>query len=386
MRKTLVRFIAFLALAVLTLGGWTATSYASQVAPAPRTLNVMVGWGKDIDQVVRFFPGAISIRAGDTVVWKTATDEIHTVSFLGQGALKDALPGSLIQNAAGEPGQMMPGLIAPMPNAKSPMDVMGNPMAFFPTRQQGAPVEHFSGQGFVSSGVMSQTNPASMPPGTPVNDTFSLAFDKPGTYEYYCLIHPYMRGTVTVLDANAANAPSQADLDAQAKKDITATQALLKGIHAQAEQVMKQDGPNGTSLYYVRAGASDLASGDLTVQVFDFFPKTATIKAGDTVIWSSNYFHTVTFSSTTGPAPDVAIMKPQPNGPPMILLNPAVFAPARPSATYDPTKSYNSGIIGLIGDNGLTWSLTFDKPGTYTYYCAVHEALGMKATIVVQAK
>jgi plastocyanin len=386
MHKSMLRLTAFLALAVLTLGGWAASSYASQISPAPRTVNVLVGWGKDTDQVTRFFPGNFTVRVGDTVTWKTTTDEIHTVSFLGQGALKNAIPGSLIQNAAENPGEMMPGFVAPLPNAKSPMDVMGNPMVFFPTRQQGASVEHYSGQGYVNSGVMSETAPSFLPAGTPANNTFSLTFDKPGTYTYYCLVHPYMRGTVNVVSADAASVPSQNELDAQAQKEIAAAQGLLKGIRTQSDQVVKQDGPNGTSLYYVRAGASDIASGDLTIQAFDFFPKTATIKAGDTVIWSSNYFHTVTFSPSTGPAPDIAVVQPQPNGPPLITLNLAVFAPARPSATYDPTKTYNSGIIGLLGDSGKSWSLTFDKPGTYTYYCAVHDELGMKATIVVQPK
>jgi plastocyanin len=29
-------------------------------------------------------------------------------------------------------------------------------------------------------------------------DTFSLTFDEPGTFDYFCAIHPSMTGTVTV--------------------------------------------------------------------------------------------------------------------------------------------------------------------------------------------
>ena len=29
-------------------------------------------------------------------------------------------------------------------------------------------------------------------------DAHSITFDKPGTYSYYCSVHPYMKGTVTV--------------------------------------------------------------------------------------------------------------------------------------------------------------------------------------------
>ena len=32
------------------------------------------------------------------------------------------------------------------------------------------------------------------------NDSFTHTFDKPGTYSYYCKIHPMMRGTVVVVD------------------------------------------------------------------------------------------------------------------------------------------------------------------------------------------
>ena len=45
----------------------------------------------------------------------------------------------------------------------------------------------YTGQGYVNSGIMG--------PGTP----FALRFDAPaGSYEYLCLVHPEMKGRVTV--------------------------------------------------------------------------------------------------------------------------------------------------------------------------------------------
>lgn len=35
-------------------------------------------------------------------------------------------------------------------------------------------------------------------PAMDTNDTFAMVFDKPGTYAYFCTIHPMMRGTVVV--------------------------------------------------------------------------------------------------------------------------------------------------------------------------------------------
>ncbi len=47
------------------------------------------------------------------------------------------------------------------------------------------------------------------------------------------------------------------------------------------------------------------------------------------------------------------------------------------TATAD-DGSFDSGLV----DKGASWSLTFNKPGTYTYHCTPHP--WMKATIVVQ--
>ncbi|HMH68711.1 MAG TPA: cupredoxin family copper-binding protein [Pinirhizobacter sp.] len=35
-------------------------------------------------------------------------------------------------------------------------------------------------------------------PGLDTNDSYSFTFDKPGTYTYYCSIHPMMVGTIVV--------------------------------------------------------------------------------------------------------------------------------------------------------------------------------------------
>jgi plastocyanin len=39
--------------------------------------------------------------------------------------------------------------------------------------------------------------------GLDLHDTWRHAFPKPGTYAYYCAMHPYMKGTI-VVDAGAA--------------------------------------------------------------------------------------------------------------------------------------------------------------------------------------
>jgi amicyanin len=44
-----------------------------------------------------------------------------------------------------------------------------------------------------------QAFPAS--PGLDTGDTYSYTFTKPGTYSYYCTLHPFMKGKVVVTPA-----------------------------------------------------------------------------------------------------------------------------------------------------------------------------------------
>ena len=53
-----------------------------------------------------------------------------------------------------------------------------------------SPTTH--GNGFWNSGPLDVVKQSPLP------ESSSLTFGTPGTYTYYCLIHPFMRGTVTV--------------------------------------------------------------------------------------------------------------------------------------------------------------------------------------------
>jgi len=335
-----------------------APAAPTAAAPAPRTINVFAGSGQDTSVEAAFVPSVIRIRANDTVQWKVGGDEIHTVSFNPPPALQP---------------------VAPIPGG-GPTDFMIPPELGFGTRAPGAPVEKFSGTGYINSGVMSK-QPAA--PGAPPNDTFALTFDKPGAYKFVCLIHPFMTGVVVVESATDTSVPSQADVDAQAKAEKAGLDAQVKAATDWSKNPQSATGPNNTTLWFVNAATN---VGDPDAAVYDFGPKTLTVKAGDTVNWFSAEFHTVTFNPKS-PPDDFIIPKPQgANKPPILSLNPKILFPAKPSQSYDPTQYYNSGSLGYGNPTGNTFSLTFDKPGTYAYYCAVHVQLGMKGTVVVQPK
>ena len=46
--------------------------------------------------------------------------------------------------------------------------------------------------------VVSTTGAFKQSPALDTDDQYALVFDKPGTYPYFCAVHPMMRGTVTV--------------------------------------------------------------------------------------------------------------------------------------------------------------------------------------------
>lgn len=334
----------------------TAPAVAAD-APAPRTLTIVAGTGQDTTGINAFLPAALRVRVGDTVTWNLESDEIHTVSFLS--------------------GQPLPALLVPVPGAED--DLMEAPEVVFPTRAQEAPTEHYDGSAYVNSGLLDKTPDD---PDAILTTSFSLTFDKPGLYPYLCQIHPfYMRGVVAVEPATMENLPTQEEIDAQ----ISAERELFTGIVAAIEELGQTPRSDiladGANLWHVNAGANNV--GDGTTNSYRFMAQDLTINAGDTVVWASHDFHTITFTPLP-PDPFYVEFRPQADGPSLRVLNPLVLVPAKPAQLYDPTQYYNSGFIGPGMPDGSTWSLTFDQPGTYSYRCAVHGEFGMVGTIVVK--
>jgi plastocyanin len=98
-----------------------------------------------------------------------------------------------------------------------------------------------------------------------------------------------------------------------------------------------------TLLAYPLADARAAVTQPVTIVHFHYTPKTLIVHAGDTVTWSND----------------------QPN---------------IPHTTVSDTGLWHSGPLS----NGRTFSLTFTKPGTYTYHCTLQTAtLSMHGTIIV---
>ena len=142
----------------------------------------------------------------------------------------------------------------------------------------------------------------------------------------------------------------------------------------------KTDWIDFPACYHNKAGGVSFADGHS-----EFLPRDTTITAGDSVVWGSTGFHSVTFNPLP-PAPALNLLETLPDGTQAIINNPQAFDPTKPSAVYDPTRFFSSGNLSQNQPNGTAWTLTFDTPGVYEYYCSVHLDLGMKGTITVLAR
>ena len=144
----------------------TARRLARRTAP-PDT--VLIGPGTRRVWLMGFLPATKSVKAGATLTFRMAgRTENHTVSF-GPSSVLDALAAS------------------PEPPAQTifPSDP--------PPAGPPAVTATAHGDGFVNSGVLADPGT-----GSPLPKRFTVRFPEAGTYSYICLLHPQMKGAITV--------------------------------------------------------------------------------------------------------------------------------------------------------------------------------------------
>ncbi|MFI5268394.1 MAG: plastocyanin/azurin family copper-binding protein, partial [Chloroflexota bacterium] len=229
----------------LALGACSLSILALAVTPAlaaATTVNVTAGGGST-DQAVQadlFFPGTITIDAGDSITWADGSGEAHTITF----------------------GSAPPGPPDLAPAGGTSVD----------------------GSSLVSSGLLLPI------PGK----GYTLNFPKVGTFNYQCLIHPAsMKGSVVVQAAGSAYPTSQATY--KAASDPLLTAAITAGEAALAAQtVTSKANGDGSTTYYENTGLGDGKS--YTIERFG--AQNLNVHVGDTVVWTQkdpNEAHTVTF-------------------------------------------------------------------------------------------
>lgn len=173
--------------------------------------KVKAGVGNHVGPLTWFFPQNAQIKVGETVVWNNPTkvEEPHTVTFMKDPASFAPIEAPfIISNStnvvAVDPTSNVSPTLAPGPNG-STIAIIANARSYSPVSINGGIVTNLppnanytmtGNEGFVNSGWIWPAGQT--PPGLQEISSFSVKFEKAGTYPYMCLIHPWMAGIVTV--------------------------------------------------------------------------------------------------------------------------------------------------------------------------------------------
>lgn len=379
-----------------------------------RTVLIDYHYDQFANMFARYFPNHITVRQGDTAVFKQAWNgEAHTVSFgqiidtvgkpvwayidKGQQPPQDVLnqtdqaafnqiPFMVDQNNHVQQNGAQPCYL----DTGTPPTDINTPC---PKRTQPAFTGH---QAFYSSGFIPYQ-------GTDRDNTFRIPIASnaaPGTYHFICLFHgPGMNGSLTVVPKGAA-IPSQAEVDTQAQTQID---QFAKPLVTAFNDAKKGHYPVKLVAPYkfVLTGYGSPGENDVHGygSVSEFYPKSIDIKVDETLRWLVVAdFHNVAFDvpsyfpefsvardgkvtwnpQAVGPVASPALPQSQQGGP---GPPPAEIVPQITDAgTYDGSHFISSG-LGGGGPADIGYALTFTKPGTYHYACLIHPQ--MVGTVVV---
>jgi plastocyanin len=280
--------------------------------------------------VLQFMPAKVTVAVGQKVRWSwDETKEPHSVTFFPAGQS------------------------APSPDAAGPF--------FAPTPPTGA----YDGSALVNSGLQ-PLGPGAVPP-------FEMTFSKAGTYNYNCVIHPQMAGSIVVAAGDAGETAAAVTTRGDQEKGqwlAEGNDAYNKLMSAAPAQTKNRD---GSTTWKIEMGSSTPHT-----DILAFAPVPAAVKHGDKVTFVNNSMapHTGTFFNQTAPITnpeDPAAQKAAPGPSPQKLnskdlFNTGLLPPNAPPGSGPPEAAR---------------SFTFSVPtaGDYQYICIFHAPSGMAGMV-----
>jgi plastocyanin len=211
--KSVLAVVAVISALSITLVITTANFkvISAQNTTTTATTKVQAGGGNSTAPLTAFVPQNIEIKAGESVTWDnpSTVGEPHTATFV----LDNKTTTGIVSPFA-VPNSTQLTAIPPNSN-NEPLKVPGqnnvviavNARSFIPTviDSQGT-VKHFAppnaaytmngSEKYVNSGWLVPKGQEQLYPGS--STSFTVTFQKAGTYHYICQLHPWMVGSVLV--------------------------------------------------------------------------------------------------------------------------------------------------------------------------------------------
>ena len=216
---------------VILLGtiGLTIMNISAVYAQEEEVKEVQAGIGVGNAAIILFSPQQVQIKAGQSVTWynPTPVPEPHTVTFVfnnnnnnnnNKSYAADLIaPFTISSSSTTNSTQIMP--LIPNSNSEPLMTpdnnaiIAINKRAYNPVvviedstttgggknvtyMKQNANYSMSGTEDYVNSGWLLPKGQENLYPGS--GNTFTMTFQKAGTYDYLCIIHPYMTGRVIV--------------------------------------------------------------------------------------------------------------------------------------------------------------------------------------------
>src|SRR5829696_4899224 len=225
--KTSLRFkpVILSISAVILLGtiGLTIMNISAVYAQEQEVKDVQAGIGVANAAIILFSPQQVQIKAGQSITWynPTPVPEPHTVTFVlnndnNKSYAADLIaPFTISSSSTTNSTQIMP--LIPNSNSEPLMTpdnnaiIAVNKRAYNPVvviedsttggknvtyMKQNANYSMSGTEDYVNSGWLLPKGQENVYPGS--GNTLTMTFQKAGTYDYLCIIHPYMTGRVIV--------------------------------------------------------------------------------------------------------------------------------------------------------------------------------------------
>ena len=298
---------------------------AASNAEGAQTWHVIVGADSPDHAIMELgpLPSDLSIDVGDTVVWTSHSQQMHTVTFEQHGV---------------PPPYYAPGVVF----------------------QTGGP--HYDGSAYASSAPMTARPRAFYPDET--FPTYTLTFVKPGTFTYVDVLYHSLTGRIHVRPAGTPYPLSPAQVGAAATRQVAAAMTAGHTLAAQAA--------HESTNHQVTLGI-----GNGHVSVNRFFPAHIVVHRGDTVTFTNRdpiNTHTVWFDPTGQ------------NDPTGQWPQPPAGSPRSPER-FDGTWLWSGPLgtaQGLnVPDYATSYQVKFVQVGHFTFFCDLNADLGMTATVDV---